>query len=73
LPTFYITATTKLPAGSTTKLFIAARLGTAIVGLGVNSILMVQYNWLLAKESKGEFSGLVMMAAVSLGVVGLLI
>ncbi|WP_419254473.1 hypothetical protein ACN2C6_03330 [Caulobacter sp. ErkDOM-YI] len=67
LPTFFITATAQLPAGSTTTLFICARIGTALVSLGVNSILLVRYNWLLRSESNGLFPTIFMIAATACG------
>ena len=45
VPTLAIAAVTQLEAGSAALIFIVARIGTSVVGLGVNSILMVRYNW----------------------------
>lgn len=45
IPTLYITALTQLPAGSTAVAFVVVRIATSIVGIGVNSLLLVRYNW----------------------------
>lgn len=45
VPTLAIAAVTQLPAGSAALIFIVGRIGTSLIGLGVNSVLMVRYNW----------------------------
>ncbi|WP_139256756.1 hypothetical protein [Herbiconiux ginsengi] len=45
LPTFYIAAITQLPGGVTSVVFLITRIATSIVGLGVNSVLLVRYSW----------------------------
>jgi hypothetical protein len=55
LPTFYITAVTKLPSGATTLLFFCSRVGLAAITLGVNSFLIVRYNW--SQSEDGNIAG----------------
>jgi hypothetical protein len=45
VPTLLITALTTLPAGATVVAFLVTRIGTSLIGIGVNSILLVRYNW----------------------------
>jgi len=45
LPIGFVTAAGKLNAGSATILFLANRIGSAIVGVFVNAVLMVKINW----------------------------
>lgn len=45
LPNVYMVALTQLPAGTLVWVFIVGRIGTAIVGLGVNTLLTVVYTW----------------------------
>lgn len=44
-PSLFIGALHALPAGTTTVLFLVSRIGTSIVGLLVNSVLAVRFNW----------------------------
>lgn len=45
LPIGFVTAAGKLSSGSATILFLANRIGSAIVGVFVNAVLMVKINW----------------------------
>lgn len=56
IPTLYVTALTQLPAGSTALAFVIVRIATSIVGIGVNSLLLVRYNW---KSNSRDIRGLV--------------
>ncbi|MET0734195.1 MAG: hypothetical protein ABWY55_00915, partial [Microbacterium sp.] len=44
-PSLFIAALSALPTGTTTVLFLVSRIGTSIVGLLVNSVLAVRFNW----------------------------
>ncbi|QTC91463.1 hypothetical protein [Brevundimonas goettingensis] len=45
IPTIYITAMSHLVTGTATFIFIASRIGNAIIGLLINSVILVNYRW----------------------------
>lgn len=45
LPTFFMAALTQLPPGTASTAFLVGRIGTSVVGLTVNSVLLVRYRW----------------------------
>lgn len=45
LPSVYLASLAQLPAGTTSLTFLVSRIGTAAVGLGVNSLLLASVNW----------------------------
>lgn len=45
IPTVLIIPLGRLGTGVTTLLFIVSRIGTSLIGLGVNSLLLTRYNW----------------------------
>ncbi|WP_354348716.1 hypothetical protein [Pseudarthrobacter sp. PvP090] len=53
VPALAIASITQLPAGSAALIFIVSRIGTSIVGLGVNSVLMVKFNWNTSRSVNG--------------------
>jgi hypothetical protein len=67
LPTFYLAATTQLASGATTLLFLIARVGNALISIGVNSILMVRYNWRNQTHSGGRVSSFLFAVCVVMG------
>ena len=44
-PLVLVAGTTRLPAGTASTLFLITRIATSVVGLGVNSLLLVRYRW----------------------------
>lgn len=53
MPTLLLTALTQLPAGQTAIVFLVSKVGGSIIGLGVNTLLLVQYNWNTAITRSG--------------------
>lgn len=45
LPSVYLASLAQLPPGTTSLTFLVSRIGTAAVGLGVNSLLLASVNW----------------------------
>lgn len=45
LPSVYLASLAQLPPGTTSVTFLVSRIGTAAVGLGVNSLLLATVNW----------------------------
>ncbi|WP_404480179.1 hypothetical protein [Novosphingobium sp. BL-52-GroH] len=56
LPIGFVTAAGNLSAGSATVLFLANRIGSAIVGVFVNAVLMVRINWEDTERLYGRYS-----------------
>jgi hypothetical protein len=71
LPSMYIAATAKLASGATTVLYFGGRIGAAVIGLCVNSILMVRYNWKDRTPSESRASIQFMLITVTSGVIAL--
>ncbi|WP_157811325.1 hypothetical protein [Microbacterium lacus] len=62
LPNVYLSAVTLLGAGVASILFTVGRIGTSVVGIGVNSILLVLYSW---KKSDFRVAGGVRALAIA--------
>ncbi|WP_183629356.1 hypothetical protein [Novosphingobium sediminicola] len=56
LPIGFVTAAGELNAGSATVLFLANRIGAAVVGVLVNAVLMVSINWEDANRKRVKHS-----------------
>lgn len=70
-PSFYSSAIAQLQAGTSGTLYILNRIGTSAVALGVNSLLMVRFNWRSIGVSLHRPVTLLTAGAVLVGVVGL--
>lgn len=55
VPVGLVAATNQLASGTTTMLFLANRIGNAIVGVFVNAILMVKVNWKNTTRKKSRY------------------
>jgi hypothetical protein len=72
LPTFYVAAVAGLAAGTAYSLILISKIGSSLVSIGVNSVLVVEYNWVDERRmstrlpARFAVAGLV-SAAVSMG------
>lgn len=66
IPGLVVVATTQLPAGTTSILFLTTRLGTSIISLGLNSILLVKYNWTRSNSELTAFPAIALGLSVPL-------
>jgi hypothetical protein len=73
VPSLAIAAVTGLSPGATAVIFLVSRIGTSIVGLGVNSILLVRYNWNVEHGSNSRVYELLVPPALVFGVAGLIL
>lgn len=71
VPTLLITALSQLPAGSTSIAFLVTRIGTSVIGIGVNSILLVRYNWSSGSRNIEHMLRLIVLTASSVTIVAL--
>lgn len=55
-PIGFVAAVSKLSTGSATVLFLVSRIGSAIIGILINSVLLVQHNWKSQSQRLGSFS-----------------
>jgi hypothetical protein len=69
-PSFFIAALANLPTGSTTLLFLVSRIGTSFVGLFVNSVLAVRFNWRTESASLAPIATRFTVVAALVGTAG---
>jgi hypothetical protein len=69
-PTLFIAALATLPAGATTLLFLVSKIGTSLVGLFVNSVLAVRFNWRTETTSMATVAIAFTAASVTVGAIG---
>jgi hypothetical protein len=72
LPPLYITAVSELRDGAATVLFLVTKAGSSLVGLTVNSALLVRYNWTTERGVSGMSSANLNIAATFSAGAGLL-
>lgn len=72
LPPLYLTSVSDLRDGAATALFLIVKIGSSIVGLTVNSALLVRYNWTSPRSLSGRFSAQLNLVASVLFVAGLM-
>lgn len=66
LPNVYVAAMTQIAAGLAAIVFLVGRIGTSVVGIGVNSILLASYSWRSRPSgSKSILEGIVSVSAIS--------
>ncbi|WP_125568014.1 hypothetical protein [Nocardioides baekrokdamisoli] len=72
-PSLYITAISGIRAGAATALFLVTKVGSSFVGITVNSVLLVRYNWASERRVTGRSSLILTSAAAVAAGIALLL
>ncbi|WP_344753866.1 hypothetical protein [Gryllotalpicola koreensis] len=64
-PSLYVSATANLTSGMTAILFLVTRIGSSVVGVGVNSMLLARFNWSATPRSMSRTAQLLLAIAVA--------
>jgi len=72
-PMAFVSAVNHLKLVSASILFLASRIGNALIGVLINSVLLVRHNWNRESHRIGNFSSYVMALALITGISALLI
>lgn len=73
LPLGFVSAVAALSTGAATALFLASRIGSALIGVLINSVLLVQHNWSGTTKSIGRYSSRMMTFAFACGCLAVLL
>lgn len=73
LPIGFVSAVAAISTGAATALFLASRIGSALIGVLINSILLVQHNWSGTTKSVGRYSSRMMTLAFVFGCLAVLL
>lgn len=71
LPNVYVAALTQLAAGTVAFVFVIGRIGTALVGVGVNTLLTVAYTWSARPSSPLILTRILLTVGSAFGLVAL--
>lgn len=69
LPPLYISAVSQLRDGAATLLLLITRAGSSLVGLAVNSVLLVRYNWRTSSTVTGRLTTVLNLIALIMAIV----
>lgn len=71
-PIGFVAAASQIREGAATALFLVSRVGSALVGVFLNSVLLAAHNWSRQEQRISDFSYRAMLGAIACAIVALL-